>query len=238
MRRRMYDNIEFLASEEQAIGVLYLSRYPKDDHPGGWVYTVHIEGDLLMSSVSPLSERLLATNAIAAHTGTKPLRVLIGGLGLGHTAEAALDSPRAGHVRVVDRMDFVINWLRDGLLPLSERLTNDPRVELATGDVYGDLLGEPDGEWDVILVDVDHAPNMPLDLDSLPFYTPEGQAAVRRHLAPGGVLAVWSAFDSEHFTDVLKQSYARAWSEHIRWEVPNEGPLHNVLFFATDAPAA
>ncbi|MFT4627635.1 MAG: hypothetical protein ACI8PZ_006322 [Myxococcota bacterium] len=79
---------------------------------------------------------------------------------------------------------------------------------------------------------------MPLDVDSLPFYTPEGQKAVRGHLSPGGMLAVWSAFDSEHFSGVLDESYGRAWREHIRWEVPGEGPLHNVLFFGTDAPEA
>ena len=79
---------------------------------------------------------------------------------------------------------------------------------------------------------------MPLDVESLPFYTTEGQQKVRGHLSAGGLLAVWSAHDSAPFTEVLEGSYGRAWSEHIRWDVPGEGPLHNVLFFGTDAPEA
>ena len=47
-------------------------------------------------------------------------RVLVGGLGLGYTAHAALADPRVAHVTVVDRLPAVIGWLRDGLLPLSD----------------------------------------------------------------------------------------------------------------------
>ena len=225
---------EFLASDEQAIGVLYLSRYESPSHPDGWVYNVFIEGHLLMSSVSPLSERLLATKGIAAHEGKGPLRVLIGGLGLGYTAQAALESPSVSLVRVVDRMDFVIGWMRQGLLPLSEQLTKDPSMEFVLSDVYADLLAPPKEKYDVILVDVDHAPDMPLDVASLPFYTVEGQEAARRHLAPGGVMAVWSAHDNEGFASVMDEVYSEAWREHVRWDVDEEGPLHNVLFFGTN----
>ena len=142
------------------------------------------------------------------------------------------------HVRVVDRMDFVIGWMRDGLLPLSERLNADPRVALELGDVYAELLGPPDGLYDLILVDVDHAPDMPLDEASLPFYTPEGQDAVRRHLAPGGIVAVWSAHDNDRFAAVMERCYDHAWREDVRWNVDSEGDLHNVLFFGADEPPA
>jgi spermidine synthase len=225
---------EFLGSAERSIGMLYLSRHQRPDVPDDWVYDVHIDGALLMSSDSPLSERMLATRAIEAHPGEQ-LRVLVGGLGLGYTAQAALDSPRASLVRVVDAMDFVIGWLQEGLLPLSASLTTDERVQLVQGDVYADLLGPPSETWDVILVDVDHAPDMPLDPASLVFYTPEGQQRVGEHLAPGGILAVWSAHDNDDFAAVLDQVYVEAWREHIEWNATrydeDERPLHNVLFF-------
>ena len=138
-------------------------------------------------------------------------------------------------MRVVDRMDCVINWLRDGLLPLSDQLNNDRRVELVKSDVYADLLGPANEMWDLILVDVDHSPTQPLDAASLEFYTAGGQAKVREHLAPGGILAVWSAWNDDPFAAVMEQSYAEAWREHIEWfnapEAAGGMLLHNLLFF-------
>lgn len=230
---------EFLAAVERSIGMLYLARYRDTTRPDGWVYTVHIDGALLMSSVSPLSERELATRAIAAHPG-RELRILIGGLGLGYTVQAALESDRSAKVRVVDQMDFVINWMRDGLLPLSEQLNNDARMEFVQSDVYGDLMGPAKETWDLILVDVDHSPDDPLDPASLPFYTAEGQAKVRKHLAPGGILAVWSAWDDAPFAAAMEQAYTKSWREFIEWKTPEafDGgqTLHNTLFFGTNEP--
>jgi len=231
---------EYLSSFERSIGLIYLCRYQRPGHPGGWVYDVYIDGALLMSSVSPLSERQLATLAIAAHKGTGPLRILVGGLGLGYTAQAALESPRAALVRVVDRMDFVIEWLQKGLLPLSEQLNGDERVELTQSDVYADVLGPASETWDLILMDVDHSPDSPLDPSSLDFYTPEGQARVSEHLAPGGVLAVWSAHDNDRFAAVMSKVYPEAWREAIDWTIEHEDDedqsFHNVLFLARKAP--
>jgi spermidine synthase len=226
---------EILDVQERSIGLAYLYRTPAGDRPDGWIYKVRIDGAMLMSSANPLSERELATQGIAAHRGGDDLKVLIGGLGLGHTAQAALESPKAGRVQVIEMMDFVIDWMRSGLLPLSQQMNSDPRVELVQADVYGQLLDEPTQTWDVILVDVDHSPNGPLDPASLPFYTLKGQTAVQRHLAPGGVLVVWSSSDDAPFAKVMASVYPEAWREHIEWDVVQEGEedmhLHNVLFF-------
>lgn len=228
-------DLEYLDSSEQSIGMVYLSREPNPDGSDRQVYSVWIDGALLMSDVSPLSERLLATNAIAAHQGTGDLRILIGGLGLGHTAAAALESPRASEVRVVDALDFVIGWVKRGMIPLSESLNSDDRLALVLGDVYGDVLGPASETWDVILIDVDHSPELPLDPATLVFYTNEGQARVRKHLAPGGIVAVWSAHDNDAYAAVMAESYPESWRETVQWSVPNAtGPdqeLHNTLFF-------
>ena len=225
---------EYLDSVEHAIGMLYLTRILDPEHADGWVHEVYIDGHLLMSSVSPLSERELATQAIAAHAGKGPQRILVGGLGLGYTAAAALESPRAELVRVVDKMDFVINWLERGLLPLSEALTQDPRVELVQSDVYADLLGTPSETWDLLLIDVDHAPDWPLDPASLPFYTPAGQRAVAKHVRPGGIVAVWSAFDNDAFAATMAEVYPESWRSTVTWDSPCEDGtqrLTNTLFF-------
>jgi spermidine synthase len=230
-------DFDVLDAVDTPIGTIYLStRKLSEDPSSGIIYEVHIDGALLMSSVSPVSEERLSTSALALHTGRGKLRVLVGGLGLGYTAQAALTDERVASVRVVDKMDFVIRWIRNGALPCSAQLNTDPRVELVQGDVYADLLSPPRETFDLILIDVDHAPSSPLDPASLPFYTPEGQRVVAQHLAPGGVLGVWSAFDDDAFHAVMQEVYPGATREHVRWERveqtdPPRPPIHNVLFF-------
>ena len=81
-------------------------------------------------------------------------------------------------------------------------------------------------------VDVDHSPEMPLDPASADFYTVEGQQRVAQHLAPGGVMGVWSAHDNPPFAAVMAEAYPESRRQYVEWDVPSEHQtLHNVLFF-------
>jgi spermidine synthase len=199
-----------------------------------WIYEILIGNDLLMSSVDPVSERILSTSALQHHKEQRPLRVLVGGLGLGYTAEAALADSRVEVVRVIEKMTFVIDWMNKGLFPLSEKLSAEKRMEIVQGDVYEYLLGPATETYDLILVDVDHAPYALLSGESAPFYTVKGQRCVAQHLAPGGILGVWSAFDDDDFADVLNAVYPEGHREDVVWkdiEMPEAG-YDNVLFYA------
>ena len=213
------------------IGTIYFGRRPARNS-SGWIYEIEINGLLLMSSSNPVSERRLSTSALELHSGDG-LRVLVGGLGLGHTAQALLASPRVASVRVVEKLDSVIDWMKRGVLPLSAELVADDRFELVQGDVYSDLLGSASETFDLVLVDVDHSCRDRLSETSEPFYTEAGQGRVARHLKPGGLLGVWSAEDDDDFLDVLTRTYPRAHREHVEWEDEGlcEGTLHDVLFF-------
>ena len=168
--------------------------------------------------------------------GRDGLAALVGGLGLGFTAHAALATGRVGRLRVVERVPEVIGWFEAGKVPLAAELTGDPRVTLAVGDVYAELLGPPGADrWDAILIDVDHSPTERLDEASAPFYTEEGLRRVAEHLAPGGVLAVWSAEDDEPFFEALGAAFAEASRERVRWrnELIDDGQeVEDVLFLA------
>ena len=225
----LYDIVD---SVETPVGMLYLQL--RTLHDTGAVLTdVMLDGALLMSDENTISERALATSALALHTGGNDLRVLVGGLGLGYTAYEALASNRVATVEVVDRLPKVGEWLRAGRLPLSDALGADQRLTLTESDVYEDLLGAPPEQpWDVLLIDVDHAPRRRLSEASEPFYTVEGQRRVAQHLAPGGVLAVWSAARDDAFAAVLAEVYSFAEPEFISWTCPQLGAMDNTLFLA------
>ncbi|MHC5033359.1 MAG: spermidine synthase, partial [Planctomycetota bacterium] len=208
---------EVVDSRVTPIGVLDLRRRELPAKPGMIVTEITINDEMLMSSLSTVSESALSTTALDLHTGGDGLKVLVGGLGLGYTAHVALADPRVAHVRVVDRLPAVIGWMRQGLLPLSDELNGDERLEICEGDVYAELLCPGTEAWDLILIDVDHSPTEPLDPKSEPFYTWQGQRQVIEHLAPDGVLGVWSSGDDHYFAAVLDEIYPEARRERIRW---------------------
>jgi spermidine synthase len=226
-------DLELLGHAETAIGTIYLGRRRIDGHDD-WVYEIRIRAALLMCSLNSISEQQLSTTALSLHEGAGPLKVLVGGLGLGYTAHAALQDPRVASVCVVEKMDFVVDWMDQGLLPLSAGFASEDRLEIVQGDVYELLLGPASERFDLILVDVDHAPGHRLAEGSAPFYTVEGQRLVAQHLATGGVLAVWSACDDQDFAEVLAQGYPRTCREDVHWDDVDQDDhwFHNVLFFA------
>lgn len=180
---------------------------------------VSLEGELLMSSLHTASEVALAREALALHAGPGPLRVLVGGLGLGYTADAALGDPRVGEVCVVELLEPPLRWLREGLVPLAPRLQAEPRLRLVQADVFARLLGpaQDDLPWDLILIDVDHSPEEPLHPSHRALYGVEGLTRVRGKLAPGGVLAVWSTQEDPAFLEALRAVFPRVERREVRW---------------------
>jgi spermidine synthase len=196
-------NLEILAYEETPLGLLCLRRRELLSKPGTVVTEVTLNHEFLMSSLNTLSERELASGALSRHPG-EDLRVLVGGLGLGYTASEVLKSTRVASVEVVEYLPQVIDWMEQGLFPVASELIADARLRVESGDVYGRLSGPPQTLFDLILIDVDHSPEENLDLGSNPFYTEAGLKEARRHLAEGGVLAVWSYAADSPFATALR----------------------------------
>jgi len=207
---------EVLDLQETPLGELCLRRRELVSRPGMIITEVTLDQGFLMSSYHTESERRLAEVALEMHTGEN-LSVLVGGLGLGFTAQAALASERVARVEVVELLEPVISWLGKGWLPTGEALSSDPRLELIQGDVYARLLGPAQRQFDLILIDVDHAPDEPLDSNSGAFYTGRGLAAASQHLNPGGVLSVWSTDPSPAFEENLASAFEHVEVEVVRW---------------------
>lgn len=158
------------------------------------IFEVKLGEEFLMSSLFTVAEEELATLGLAVTEGDQ-LAVLVGGLGLGYTAIAALRDPRVSTMTVIDTMPAVIDWHQRGLLPVSELLTSDPRTRLVLDDFFAVMrrMPEPeDARYDAILLDVDHSPRHQLDPSHSDLYTVTGLHALAAHLTPGGVFALWS----------------------------------------------
>lgn len=226
-------NLEVLAYSESPIGSICLRRRELLARPGTVVTEITVDHMLLMSSYHTASERALASRALERHGGQKRLRVLVGGLGLGYTAYEAMRSSAVTRCDVVEFLPQVIQWMKAGLVPLSDELNSDPRYSVIEGDVYAMLSEEPQTQYDLILIDVDHSPDEPLAEVNLPFYTEAGLRAAKRHLLPGGLLGVWSYADSGPFADALRAVFPHGEIEPVSFDNELTGEHEtNWLFMA------
>ena len=162
-------------------------------------------GTELMNSRLFGSEEELARLALAAAGGAGP-RILIGGLGMGFTLRAALAlvGP-AAQVTVAELVPAVIAWARGPLAPVFAGSLDDPRVVIREGDAAA-LIHAGRGAFDAILLDTDNGPDALTVPTNDALYSPEGLAATRAALAPGGALAIWSSRPDARFTARLAKS--------------------------------
>jgi spermidine synthase len=192
------------------------------------VYEIKLGDDFLMTSLFTASEVALGRAGVAACRGTN-LSIVVGGLGLGYTAAAALRETRVRELLVVDRMPAVIGWHRDGLVPLGRELAADPRCRLVEGDFFV-LAADPavgfdpttaGRRFDAVLLDIDHSPRKLLHGSHGAFYSREGLTRLAEHLHPGGVFALWSDDPpDEPFLADLRAVFAEVRAEIVAFPNP------------------
>jgi len=168
-------------------------------------FEIICNGVFLMASYNQDSDRALAALALRRVIG-EGLRVLVGGLGIGYTAQAALEDPRVGRLEVVEIEPVVLAWHRVHFAALSGRPLEDPRARLLLSDVH-DVPLTP-ASYDAILLDTDNGPDwLARDLNER-LYTAAGVARYLEALTSRGVLALWSADASSRLVDTLRGSGA------------------------------
>ncbi len=192
------------------------------------IYEVKLGDEFLMSSMFVEAEEALSTLGLAAVQG-EPLNVVVGGLGLGYTAVAALKDERVAELLVVDALDTVIGWHRDEKVPLGKILNADGRnryvlgsfFDLATAPETGFDPEQPGRVFDAILLDIDHSPTEFLNAANAGFYTSENLALMARQLRPGGVFAMWSQnLPEAHFEALLKTVFPTVASHVVEFYNP------------------
>lgn len=226
---------EELDYQPTPIGALSLRRR-RELSLGVDVFEIKLGDEYLMSSLFTASEIALAQLGLAELSGTA-LDIAVGGLGLGYTARAVLENAAVNSLIVIEMLEPVIEWHRQGLLPLGPQLSSNPRCQFVHGDFFtlaasenGFDPGRPKRLFHAILVDIDHSPGALLDPRSMDFYQPAGLRKLATHLHPGGVFGLWSndKADSE-FTGRLAAAFIDARAEPVTFR----NPLQNQPFTQT-----
>jgi len=217
------------------IGALSLRRR-RELSLGVDVFEIKLGDEYLMSSLFTASEIALARLGLAELSGAD-LDVVVGGLGLGYTAQAVLEHEAVKSLVIVEALDAVIDWHEKGVLPLGPALTADPRSRFVLGDFFALAASKngfdpntPARRFNIILVDIDHSPDLLLDPQNAAFYQPTGLKRLAAHLLPSGVFALWSnELPDEAFTHRLTAVFAEARGERVTFH----NPLQNREFTQT-----
>jgi spermidine synthase len=238
----MFEELDYCKTP---LGELILRRRSVPAMDDACLYEVTLNGEFLMSSIVNQSEIALADLAMAEF-GEGDCRVLVGGLGLGHTAQAILAFDNVQSLVVAEFLPEVIRWHERGLTPLGDKLTSDPRCRLVHADFFAlvdtgfrsDSGVSVPSMYDAIVVDIDHSPLSLLNPRNAAFYDPSGMRRLIKHIAPGGVFTLWSAEPpDESFMKSLGTTFQNVRSEVIEFFNPVMNmPDTNTIYIATRPP--
>ncbi|MGI8670636.1 MAG: spermidine synthase [Aridibacter sp.] len=216
--------IEELAYHTTDLGELTLRRRIEPRLQNREVFEVKLGDEFLMSSLFTEAEKELANFGLKELTGE--LDVVVGGLGLGYTAVAALENENVCSLLVIDKFREVIDWHKQKLVPLGRILSEDKRCELRQGDFFelansGFDIFNNQRKFDAVLLDIDHSPEHYLDEKNVSFYSLKGLKSLRKQLKNGGVFALWSNDPpDDEFTKHLKSVFGKASAHNIEFANP------------------
>lgn len=194
------------------------------------VYDVILNDEFLMSSLFHAAEDALADLGLGI-LDVPEADVVVGGLGLGYTAAAALRHTKVRSLAVVEFLEPVIRWHREGLLPVDPQPDKDPRTTLVHADFFalaaaGDGFdpARPGAKVHAVLLDIDHTHSHWLHPRHAALYTRDGLSRVCDVLHPGGVFAMWAdGPPDEDFVALLADVFGKAEGRAVSFPNPHTG---------------
>ena len=232
---------EELDYQKTPLGEISLRRRAEPRLEGEILYEVKLGDEFLMSSLFTNAEIQLARLGLAALEGTG-WDIVVGGLGLGYTAVAALKDPSVKSLMVIEVMEPVIDWHRRGLVPLGKELVADSRCTLVHADFFevASLSGSgfdraaPTRLVHAVLLDIDHSPSHWLNPGNSAFYTAQGLRNLADKLYPGGIFGLWSNDPPDkEFTRLLDTIFQSSESHIVSFPNPySRGESSNTVYLA------
>ena len=193
-------------------------------------FLITLGGLVLMNSVANRSEIVLGQRGCSHLRRHSAARVLVGGLGMGYTLRAVLDTlPADAAVIIAELNPVVLDWCRGPLVGLTAGAIHDPRVQVEITDVAESvrMAAAAPGKFDAIIFDLYRGPHFRTDAQHDPLYGSLAIARVRLALKPGGVFAVWGEnYDAGFVRRLAAGGFV------VTTERPGRGGLRHVVFLA------
>lgn len=222
----MKPSFEELDSQETRMGELSLRRRRIRSLNDIEVYEIKLGREYLMSSLFHEAEVAL-TDIGLGELGGDGWEVVVGGLGLGYTAAAALTFKQLERLIVVEALEPVIDWHKRGLVPQEIQLSTDSRCVFCHADFFA--MARETGfdqsvqgyQFDAVLLDIDHTPDFWLHPSHADFYSAAGLQRLKLFLKPHGVFALWSNDPpADAFLDILSRVFAEVQGHPIQFDNP------------------
>lgn len=203
---------------------------PRLDHQ--LIYEVKLGDEFLMSSLFVEAEEQLATLCLAklkCNGHQQELSLVVGGLGLGYTAVTALRDTAVHYLRTIDVMQPVIEWHRNGLLPVGDVLATDSRSSLIHGDFFAIATAATGGFVDdnkvhAVLLDIDHSPSHWLNASNEGFYAKSSLQKMASKIVSGGVFGLWSNdLPDQDFVNHLRSIFSSVEAHIVTFDNPYSG---------------
>jgi spermidine synthase len=218
-----WKTIESVATDE---GILELRQRGERD------FIITIGPQVLMNSLANRSEVVLGQLGCGHLKDSATPRVLVGGLGMGFTLRATLDSlPPAAEVVVAELNPTVVEWCRGPLAPLTENAVDDSRVTVEICDVARRIrrtaVDGGESRFDAIILDLYRGPHAKTHHSDDPLYGSRAIDNMRAALKPCGAVAVWGEQYDESFDKRLRNA-----GFTVTTERPGRGGLRHAVFVA------
>lgn len=215
--------IESVATGE---GILELRQRGEAD----FIITIGLQ--ILMNSLANRSETVLGQLGCGHMKESDTPRVLVGGLGMGFTLRATLDSlPPAAEVVVAELNPTVVEWCRGPLAALTGNSVDDPRVTVEICDVSRRIrrtaVDGGESRFDAIILDLYRGPHAKTHQSDDPLYGSRAIDNMRAALKPCGAVAVWGEQYDEGFDKRLRSA-----GFTVTTDRPGRGGLRHAVFLA------
>lgn len=236
----IFEELDF---QETPLGEISLRKRSEPRLDNKLIYEVKMNEEFLMSSLFVEAEVQLAKLGLNALEGfnfedeNTGFDVIVGGLGLGHTALESLQNSSLKSLRVIDVMEPVIRWHKEGLVPLGDELTSDPRCELVLADFFAVATAETtgfntgsnteiiDNKVHAVLLDIDHTPDFWLNSSNSNFYTVKSLSKMADKIHLKGIFGLWSdeREPNQQFINLLDQVFASSEAHIVEFPNPYTG---------------
>ncbi len=217
---------KIIESLNTAEGVLELRQRGEKD------FLIMIGAQVLMNSLANRSEIVLGQQGCLHLKNSAAPKVLVGGLGMGFTLRAVLDTlPETARVIVAELNPVVPKWCGGPLAALTGNAVSDPRVTVENDDVALLIrrcaVSGGEHRFDAIVLDLYRGPHARTHAINDPLYGSRAIENSRNSLRPGGVLAVWGENHDDAFVNRLQKA-----GFSVTTERPGRGGLRHTVFLA------